>query len=139
MMGLSLGLQQIFFINVVPSSEVFQPLSMVCISIIILHSYMLQIHGGPLCPFFVYCSIHLCFDFLWVLIMLFFMRLCDMEVYTQIGINNSFLFISLAGVWTRDYTVASRLAKHWAMMPWSYFFRSSYEKRFAVSRQSYDK
>ena len=27
-----------------------------------LHSYLLQIHGGPLNAFSMYCSIHLCFD-----------------------------------------------------------------------------
>ena len=35
--------------------------SLVCISIIILHSFMFQIHGGHLCAASMYCSMHLCF------------------------------------------------------------------------------
>ena len=48
--------------------DIFQPPSVDFISIITLHSYMLQIHGGPLCVASMYYCMHLCFDFLWVLI-----------------------------------------------------------------------
>ena len=35
--------------------DIFQPPYMVYVSIIILHSYMLQIHSGPLCAASMYC------------------------------------------------------------------------------------
>ena len=61
--------------------------SMICISIIILHHlsrsvilhhYMLQIHGGPLCAASRYCSIHFFF------------------------IKNRLIILSLARIWTQD-------------------------------------